>query len=95
MEFSGDILIGNFGHQGNLAGWISAFSGGNHNDFVGPLRDAAGNLLAIDGLWSIFFGTFRNSDADTLHFTAGPNQTNGLFGKIAAQPRLEDEHAMK
>jgi hypothetical protein len=32
-------------------------------------------------------GTFRNSDADTLYFTAGPNnQTNGLFGKIEARP---------
>jgi len=27
------------------------------------------------------FGTFLNSDGDTLYFTAGPNQqTNGLLG---------------
>lgn len=95
-QFSGDILIGNFGDQGNFAGWISAFSGSNDNDFVGPLRDAMGKPVAIDGLWSIVFGTFRNADADTLYFTAGPNQQqNGLFGKIAAQPRSDDEHAMK
>jgi uncharacterized protein (TIGR03118 family) len=95
-EFSGDILVGNFGSQGPFAGWISAFSGGNDNDFRGPLRDASGKPLAIDGLWAIFPGTFRNSDADTLYFTAGPNQQqNGLFGQITAQPRAEDEHTMK
>jgi uncharacterized protein (TIGR03118 family) len=91
-EFSGDILIGNFGSQGGFAGWINAFSGGSDNDFRGPLRDAGGKPVAIDGLWAILFGTFRNSDADTLYFTAGPNQQqNGLFGKIVAQP--QPEHA--
>jgi uncharacterized protein (TIGR03118 family) len=93
---SGDILIGNFGSQGKFAGWINAFSGGNDNDFVGPLRGANREPLAIDGLWSIVFGTFLNSDADTLYFTAGPDQQrDGLFGKIAAQPRTEDMHAMR
>jgi uncharacterized protein (TIGR03118 family) len=90
-DFSGDILIGNFGSQGDFAGRINAFSGGNDNDFRGPLRDAKGKPLAIDGLWSIIFGTFRNADADTLYFTAGPNQQqNGLFGKVVAQPRPEE-----
>ena len=85
-EFSGDILIGNFGDEGNFAGWINAFSGGADNDFRGSLRDAQGKPLAIDGLWSLVFGTFLNSDADTLYFTAGPNQQlNGLFGRIVAQ----------
>jgi uncharacterized protein (TIGR03118 family) len=65
-QFSGDILIGNFGSQGPFAGWINAFSGGSDNDFVGHLRDAKGKPVAIDGLWSIIFGTFRNADADTL-----------------------------
>ena len=93
-QFSGDILIGNFGSQGSFAGWINAFSGGNDNDFRGPLRDAKGKPVAIDGLWSILFGTFRNSDADTLYFTAGPNQQqNGLFGKIEAQPLPDDDRA--
>ena len=85
-EFSGDILIGNFGDEGNFAGWINAFSGGADNDFRGSLRDAQGKPLAIDGLWSLLFGTFLNSDADTLYFTAEPNQQlNGLFGRIVAQ----------
>jgi uncharacterized protein (TIGR03118 family) len=86
-QFSGDILIGNFGNKGNFAGWIDAFSGTTNNRFVGALRNGQGNPISIAGLWSIVFGTFRNSDADTLYFTAGPNnQTNGLFGKVEARP---------
>jgi uncharacterized protein (TIGR03118 family) len=88
-EFSGDILIGNFG-QGQFGGWINAFDGGNDNNFRGPLQGADGKPISIDGLWSIVFGTFKNSVADTLYFTAGPNQQqNGLFGKIVAQPSTE------
>jgi uncharacterized protein (TIGR03118 family) len=86
-DFSGDILIGNFGNKGNFAGWIDAFSGSTRNAFVGALRNAMGTPLSIPGLWTIVYGTFLNSDADTLYFTAGPNnQTNGLFGKILARP---------
>ena len=93
-QFSGDILIGNFGSQGDFAGWINAFSSGADNDFQGALRDAQGKPLAIDGLWSIVFGTFLNSDADTLYFTAGPNQQqNGLFGRIVAQPLPDHDPA--
>lgn len=95
-RFSGDILIGNFGNQGKFAGWINAFTGGNDNEFVGALRDAKGQPIAIDGLWSLVFGSFRNSDADTLYFTAGPNQQqNGLFGKIVAQPRSDTVMTMQ
>jgi uncharacterized protein (TIGR03118 family) len=86
-QFSGSILIGNFGEQGNFAGWINAFGGGDENDFLGSLRDATGKPIAIDSPWALVFGTFLNSDADTLYFTAGPNQQlNGLFGRIVAQP---------
>jgi uncharacterized protein (TIGR03118 family) len=85
-QFSGDILIGNFG-QGQFGGQIDAFDGGNNNNFLGALQGANGQPISIDGLWAIVFGTFTNSDADTLYFTAGPNQQqDGLFGKIAAQP---------
>jgi uncharacterized protein (TIGR03118 family) len=95
-KFSGAILIGNFGFQGEAAGWINAFSGSEDNPFLGPLRDAQGKPISIDGLWSIVFGTFLNSDADTLYFTAGPNQqTNGLFGKIVAQPSEDNDQAMQ
>ncbi|HEY2529422.1 MAG TPA: TIGR03118 family protein [Xanthobacteraceae bacterium] len=89
-QFSGSILIANFGEQGQFSGWINAFDGGNENDFLGSLRDAMGKPIAIDSPWAIVFGTFLNSDADTLYFTAGPNQqANGLFGKIVAQPQQQ------
>jgi uncharacterized protein (TIGR03118 family) len=89
-QFSGSILIANFGEQGQFSGWINAFDGGNENDFLGSLRDAMGKPIAVDSPWAIVFGTFLNSDADTLYFTAGPNQqSNGLFGKIVAQPQQQ------
>jgi uncharacterized protein (TIGR03118 family) len=83
-RFGGDILIGNFGNAGYFAGWINAFDshGESHE-----LRNKKGQPISIDGLWSLVFGTFRNSDGDTMYFTAGPkNQTNGLFGKITPAP---------
>jgi len=93
-EFSGDILIGNFGNMGNFAGWINAFD--QDGETVGALRDAKGKPISIDGLWALVFGTFLHSDGDTLYFTAGPNnQTNGLFGKIVATPATDnDDQAM-
>jgi uncharacterized protein (TIGR03118 family) len=93
-QFSGDILIGNFG-QGQFGGQINAFDGGNDNSFLGQLNDANGKPISVDGLWAIVFGTFKNSDADTLYFTAGPNQQqDGLFGKIAAQPSMNSQSSM-
>jgi uncharacterized protein (TIGR03118 family) len=89
-QFSNDILIGNFG-QGQFGGQINAFDGGNGN-FIGALQGANGQPISIDGLWSIVFGTFLNSDADTLYYTAGPNQQqDGLFGKIAAQSNSQTQ----
>jgi uncharacterized protein (TIGR03118 family) len=87
-RFSGDILIGNFGD-----GKITAF--GSDGDFHGLLRDATTKKpLAIDGLWTITLGGGRNSNSDTLYFTAGPNdETNGQFGTItpvSSQPNAND-----
>jgi uncharacterized protein (TIGR03118 family) len=85
-QFSGSILIGNFGHGGNFGGWIDAFSAGRESRFLGPLSNSQHSPLSINGLWSLVFGTFVNSDADTLYFTAGPDrQTNGRFGRIVAK----------
>ncbi|KVG85861.1 hypothetical protein WJ36_05365 [Burkholderia ubonensis] len=76
-RFSGKILIGNFGD-----GRIGVFD--DNGSFVEQLGNAAGNPLAIDGLWTLTLGGGRNSSPDTLYFTAGPNkETNGLFGTIA------------
>jgi uncharacterized protein (TIGR03118 family) len=75
-RFSGDILVGNFGN-----GQINAFD--SNGNFLGTLRDGKGKPIAIDGLWTLTLGGGKNSNSDTLYFTAGPNgETNGLFGTI-------------
>jgi len=53
--------------------------------FLGPLRDAGGQPIEIDGLWGIQFGhdSGPNGAHDQLFFTAGPNNyANGIFGVI-------------
>jgi len=75
-RFSGDILVGNFGD-----GKINAFD--SNGKRLGTLKDANGQSLIIDGLWTLTLGGGRNSNSDTLYFTAGPNgETDGLFGTI-------------
>ena len=83
-RFSGDLLVGNFGD-----GRINAYRELFHRFFVpaGQLRAATGGRLAIDGLWALEFGQGapNNGPADTLFFTAGPDdEQNGLFGSINA-----------
>jgi uncharacterized protein (TIGR03118 family) len=83
-RFSGDLLIGNFGD-----GRINAFRQRPGGTFTpaGELRTAAGKRLAIDGLWALQFGhgTANNGPANTLFFTAGPDdEAHGLFGTITA-----------
>jgi uncharacterized protein (TIGR03118 family) len=76
-RFSGKILIGNFGN-----GHIGAFN--NDGTFAGELKDANGNPLVIDGLWTVTRGGGRGSSSDSLYFAAGPNgEVNGSFGTIA------------
>ena len=74
--FSGDILVGNFGD-----GRINAFD--SDGNFVGTIRDRKGKPISIMGLWTLTLGGGRNSNSDTLYFTAGPNgEIDGLFGTI-------------
>jgi uncharacterized protein (TIGR03118 family) len=88
-KFAGDVLIGNFGNNGHFGGWINAYD--NHGHFLGELRSPQGKPISIDGLWSLYFGTFAVSDGDTLYFTAGPNnQLDGIFGKITAVRPAEE-----
>lgn len=82
-EFSGAVLVGNFGD-----GRINAFdSGGN---YLGTLQDVAGNPIIIPGLWGLIVGNGGNGgDSRTLYFSAGiAGQTHGLFGSISAIPPL-------
>lgn len=78
-EFSGDLLVGNFGD-----GHIDAYSlpGG---ELLGPLRGVDHRPLTIDGLWALSFGNGApaNGPTTTLFFTAGPDgETHGLFGTL-------------
>jgi uncharacterized protein (TIGR03118 family) len=80
-RFSGDILVGNFGD-----GQINAFD--SDGNFHGTLRANNGKPIAIDGLWTLTLGGGRNSNSDTLYFTAGPNgEIDGLFGTITPSPK--------
>jgi len=75
-EFSGDILIGNFGN-----GHINVFD--SQGRFIDELEGPNRKPLVIDGLWTLTLGGGAKSSSDTLYFTAGPNgETDGLFGTI-------------
>ena len=78
-QFSGEILIGNFGN-----GHINAFDPAT-GEFLDKVRDPHGQAIVIDGLWTITFGNGGNGgDRNTLYFTAGPNdESDGLFGSLA------------
>jgi uncharacterized protein (TIGR03118 family) len=79
-QFSGAILIGNFGD-----GHIGAYNRGGH--FLGELQDADGHPIAIDGLWTLTLGGGLHSSPDALFYTAGPNgERDGAFGTITPIP---------
>jgi uncharacterized protein (TIGR03118 family) len=82
-EFSGDLLIGNFGD-----GTINAFELEADGSFAphGTLQRANGKILSIDGLWALEFGNGGAAGpTNSLFFTAGPDdESHGLFGKIEA-----------
>src|ERR1700720_1576517 len=79
---SNAILISN-----NISrGRINAFNP-ETGQFLGPLRDASGNPIEIDNVWSLQFGhgATNNGATNQLFFTAGPNAyANGLFGVITS-----------
>jgi uncharacterized protein (TIGR03118 family) len=71
------LLIGNFGDGRIIA--IDAATG----KLMGPLNDATGAALAIDGLWGITFGAGAVGRPDVLYFAAGPaDEAHGLYGRI-------------
>jgi uncharacterized protein (TIGR03118 family) len=81
---SNAILISN-----NITrGRINAFNP-ETGQFLGPLRDANGQVIEVDNIWAIQFGQDRgpNGAHNQLFFTAGPNSyANGLFGVITVGP---------
>jgi uncharacterized protein (TIGR03118 family) len=90
-DFSMRLLIGNFGD-----GRINVFRIALDDDFrlsatlEGPLGDAPGHPLSIDGLWAIGFGPGSGGFAtNELYFTAGPDdERHGLFGKLVLPPPM-------
>jgi uncharacterized protein (TIGR03118 family) len=91
-SFSNDLLVGNFGD-----GTINAFDPENGH-FVGELKNANGQPIAITHLWGLAFGNGGAAGPkNTLYFTAGltshlapgDNPFHGLFGslQVAGAPR--------
>jgi len=79
---SNAILITNNTSRGR----INAFDP-KSGAFLGPLRDASGKPIEIDGVWAIQFGqggvAGANGNPNQLFFTAGDNNYgNGIFGVI-------------
>ena len=73
-DFSGDVLIGNFGD-----GTIHAFD--RHGHLVGTLRDTHGKPLVIDGLWALKPGNGVSGATSDVWFSAGPDgESHGLLG---------------
>jgi uncharacterized protein (TIGR03118 family) len=73
-DFSGDLLIGNFGD-----GRIHAFTRSGH--LAGMLRDTTGKPLAIDGLWALKPGNGVSGATSDVWFSAGPGgESHGLVG---------------
>jgi uncharacterized protein (TIGR03118 family) len=81
-QFSGALLVGNFGN-----GWINAYNISTGAP-LGHMLRPNGSALAIDGLWGLAFGTGGPSGpTNTLLFTAGPDhESHGLFGALTALP---------
>src|SRR5690348_1495441 len=74
-EFTGALLVGNFGD-----GRISAYRG---DHFIGQLRTAAGKTIVIDGLWGLLPGTANTGGTRAVWFSAGPDdESHGLVGEI-------------
>jgi uncharacterized protein (TIGR03118 family) len=87
-SLSGSLLIGNFGN-----GHINAYNAAT-GEFIDKMRNAHGQAIAIDGLWSLRVGSgaitnppSANFGPNTVFFTAGPNgEKDGLFGAITSVP---------
>jgi uncharacterized protein (TIGR03118 family) len=78
-RFGGDLLVGNFGN-----GRINAYDI-HTGEFEGTLRGEDGRPIEIDGLWALRFGNGVTGTADTLIFSAGPDdEEHGLVGFLTA-----------
>ncbi len=85
--FGNAVLVGNFGD-----GTINAFDAAS-GSFLGQLHRNNGQVISIDGLWSIAFGNGTKAGlTDVLYFTAGPGgESHGLFGSLSAKHKDKDK----
>ena len=83
-QFSGNLLVGNFGDGHINAFDLGRFQGNGELQQRGQLHAADGRPIAIDGLWAIAFGNGAAAGpTNALFFTAGPfDEEHGLFGKL-------------
>jgi hypothetical protein len=94
-SFSNDLLVGNFGD-----GHINAFNP-HSGRFVGELKDAHHQPIAITHLWALAFGNGGTAGpTNTLYFTAGltshlaPGDApfHGLFGSLQVAGHHEGDN---
>ena len=79
-QFSGDLLIGNFGD-----GRIHAFDP-NTGEVLGTLRGTSGQPLEIDGLWALLVGDAAAGGPNAVWFSAGPDEeSHGLLGVLRSR----------
>jgi uncharacterized protein (TIGR03118 family) len=77
-EFSGDLLVGNFGD-----GRIHAFDP-QTLALRGTLRNGNNRPVSIEGLWSLIPGNGVEGGTDEVIFTSGPDDENhGLLGSLS------------
>ena len=83
-QFSGNLLVGNFGDGHINAFDLARFAGNGELQPRGQLHAADGPPIAIDGLWALAFGNGASAGpTNALFFTAGPfDEAHGLFGKL-------------
>ena len=83
-EFSGNLLVGNFGDGHIDAFDLGRFEGTGELVQRGQLHAANGQPLTIDGLWALAFGNGAAAGpTNALFFTAGPfGEQHGLFGRV-------------
>jgi uncharacterized protein (TIGR03118 family) len=78
-EFSGDLLVGNFGN-----GRVNAFDV-RSGEREGTLHGTDGKALVIDGLWGLLPGNGTAGGTSDVWFSAGPaGETHGLLGVLRA-----------
>lgn len=87
-QFSGDLLVGNFGDGHINAFKIQVTPNGISGQFDGQLSGLHGKPIVIDGLWGLAFGNGgKAGPTNTLFFTAGIAnggmvEDHGLFGTL-------------